>query len=282
MHLLSFILSGPPIYPFFGNIKQLRSAARRLNGQHKVFKEWSRKFNSDILGFRLGSVNYVVAMGYKYVREVHMREEFDGRPDNFFMRLRTMGHRLGVTGVDGPLWQEQRNFVTRHFRQLGFARQPMDEQIEEELNELVRHLDGLKGEVAVWPGEMFPINVMNVLWQFTAGYRMPRNDQKMHTVLTLLRERSKGFDMSGGLLSQMPWIRFLAPKWSGFELIQTFNRKLTELFMEIIQDHHAHFDTDKAKDDLIYAFINEMRERGEDPKSNFTGKNGFKIIYLVN
>lgn len=218
-------------------------------------------------------------MGYKYVREIHTREEFDGRPDTFFMRLRTMGHRLGVTGVDGPLWQEQRNFVTRHFRQLGFARQPMDEQIEEELNELIRHLDGLKGVESVWPGEMFPINVMNVLWQFTAGYRMPRSDQKLQTVLTLLRERSKGFDMAGGLLNQFPWIRFIAPKWSGFELIKTFNQKLCELFMEIIKDHHKNFDTDKAKDDLIYAFINEMKETGKDPKSNFTGKDFVLFIF---
>lgn len=263
---------GPQIYPFFGNTKQLRSAARRFGGQHKVFREWAKEFNSDILGLRLGRENFVVALGYKNVREIHTREEFDGRPDNFFMRLRTMGHRLGVTGVDGPLWQEQRNFVTRHFRQLGFARQPMDTQIEEELNELVRYLDKLDGEVAVWPGELFPINVMNVLWQFTAGYRMPRNDEKMVTVLTLLRERSKGFDMAGGLLSQIPWIRYLAPTWSGFELIQTFNRKLYELFMEIIQDHHRDFDQEKAKDDLIYAFINEMREKGNTNDNNFTGK----------
>lgn len=223
----------------------------------------------------------MVVMGYKNVREIHTREEFDGRPDNFFMRLRTMGHRLGVTGVDGPLWQEQRNFVTRHFRQLGFARQPMDEQIVEELNELIRHLDTLKGETPVWPGDMFPINVMNVLWQFTAGYRMPRNDQKMLTVLTLLRERSKGFDIAGGLLSQMPWIRFIAPKWSGFSLIQTFNKKLYELFMEIIQEHHVNFDMDKAKDDLIYAYINEMKENGQDPKSNFTGKEFYCIFFQI-
>lgn len=256
----------------------MRATARKLGGQHRAFEEWSRDFNSDILGLRLGHDNYVVAMGYKYVREIHTREEFDGRPDTFFMRLRTMGHRLGVTGVDGPLWQEQRNFVTRHFRQLGFARQPMDEQIEEELNELIRHLDGLKGVESVWPGEMFPINVMNVLWQFTAGYRMPRTDKKLQTVLTLLRERSKGFDMAGGLLNQFPWIRFIAPKWSGFELIKTFNQKLCELFMEIIQDHHKNFDTDKAKDDLIYAFINEMKETGKDPKSNFTGKDFVLLI----
>lgn len=219
----------------------------------------------------MGSENFAVVLGYKNVREIHTREEFEGRPDNFFMRLRTMGHRLGITGVDGPLWQEQRNFATRHLRQLGFAKQPMDDQIEEELGELTRHLDSLCGNVPVWPGELFPINVMNVLWQFTAGYRVPRNDEKLNKVLMLLRQRSKGFDMAGGLLSQMPWIRFIAPEWSGFALIMNFNRKLYNMFMEMIQDHHENFTTDKAKDDLIYAFINDMKEKGDDPESNFTG-----------
>lgn len=236
-----------------------------------MFEEWAREYKSDILGLRLGSQNFVVAMGYKYVRECHTREEFDGRPDNFFMRLRTMGIRRGITGVDGPIWQEQRNFVTRHLRELGFARQPMDQQIEEELGELTRFLEDLNGEVAVWPGELFPINVMNVLWQFTAGYRVPRNDEKLNKLLTLLRQRSKVFDMAGGLLSQMPWIRFVAPEWSGYSLVKSFNEKLYDLFMEMIREHHANFDVDKAKDDLIYAYINEMKERGEDSKSNFSG-----------
>lgn len=245
-----------------------------------MFEEWAREYKSDILGLRLGSQNFVVAMGYKYVRECHTREEFDGRPDNFFMRLRTMGSRRGITGVDGPLWLEQRNFVTRHLRELGFARQPMDQQIEEELGELTRHLEDLKGEVAVWPGELFPINVMNVLWQFTAGYRVPRNDEKLNKLLTLLRQRSKVFDMAGGLLSQMPWIRFVASEWSGFSLVKSFNGKLYDLFMEMIKEHHANFDEEKAKDDLIYAYINEMKEKAEDKKSNFSGN--FLILFLFN
>lgn len=260
----------------------MRSAARRLGGQHRVFEDWTRDYKSAILGLRLGRENYVVVTSYKFVREIHTREEFDGRPDNFFLRLRTMGHRLGVTCVDGPLWQEQRSFVTRHLREAGYGRQPMDEQIEDELGELIRHLDGLKGEESVWPGEMLPINVMNVLWQFTAGHRMPRNDERMQKVLRLLRERSKGFDMSGGVLSQMPWIRFVAPDWSGFTLIQTFNEKLCEFFMEIIHDHHQNFDCHKAQDDLIYAFINEMKEKGGDANSNFTGEiQKSRLIYLI-
>lgn len=261
-------------HPFFGNTKQLRAEARRLGGQHLVFEEWSRKYNSPILGLKLGSANYVIVLSHKYVREVHSREEFDGRPDNFFLRLRTMGARLGVTCVDGHMWAEQRNFVTRHLREAGYGRQAMDAQIETELGELVDHLRGKEAQrQGIWPGALFPVSVLNVLWQFTAGYRLHRDDDRLIRVLTLLRERSKAFDMSGGILSQMPWIRYVVPDWSGYNLIKRFNAQLSQFFMEIIRDHHDNFTEDKQTDDLIYAFINEMQRNADKPQSNFTGMN---------
>lgn len=237
-----------------------------------VFEKWSKEFNSSILGLRLGRQNYVVVLSYKNVREIHTREEFDGRPDNFFLRLRTMGSRLGVTCVDGPMWLEQRNFVTRQLREAGYGRKPMDLEIKNELDELNGFLESLGGDSAVWPGEIFPTNVLNVLWLFTAGYRIPRTDSRLTTLLSLLRQRSRAFDMSGGCISQIPWIRFFAPEWSGFNLIRTFNKQLSEFFLEIIRDHHLNYDEEKVHDDLIYAFINEMKKDAENLNTNFTGK----------
>lgn len=39
----------------------------------------------------------VTVSGPAAVREVLTRDEFDGRPDGFFFRLRTFGKRLGNT-----------------------------------------------------------------------------------------------------------------------------------------------------------------------------------------
>lgn len=50
-------------------------------------------YKKPIIGLKLGTELVVVVQTYRLVKEIHMREEFDGRPDNFFFRLRTMGTR---------------------------------------------------------------------------------------------------------------------------------------------------------------------------------------------
>lgn len=65
----------------------------KLGGQHKAFEKLSQEYGQPVIGMKLGRELVVVAMTYPLVKEIHAREEFDGRPDNFFLRLRTMGTR---------------------------------------------------------------------------------------------------------------------------------------------------------------------------------------------
>lgn len=260
---------GPQWLPFVGNTPQLRKLARAVGGQHLAFEALSRKYNSQVIGLKLGREYVVVALQYPAVREVHSKEVFDGRPNNFFIRLRTMGTRLGVTCTDGSFWAEHRNFVTRHLRQAGYGRQPMEVQIQNELNELLGIIRALDGE-PVWPGKILPTSVINVLWTFTTGSRIPRDDKRLSRLLELLQSRSKAFDISGGTLSQLPWIRFLAPEWSGYNLLKRFNKELNEFFMITIDKHHMDYSEDKCDDDLIYAYIKEMKDREKDQSSTFT------------
>ncbi|XP_058465198.1 probable cytochrome P450 305a1 isoform X2 [Malaya genurostris] len=208
-------------------------------------------------------------MQYPAVREVHSKEVFDGRPNNFFIRLRTMGTRLGVTCTDGPFWAEHRNFVTRHLRQAGYGKKPMQLQIQNELNELIGIIRDLKDQ-PVWPGSILPTSVINVLWTFTTGSRIARDDERLTRLLSLLQNRSKAFDMSGGILSQLPWLRHFAPEWTGYNLLKRFNKELNDFFMITIDKHHQQYTEDKCNDDLIYAYIREMKNKQDDKSSTFT------------
>lgn len=170
--------------------------------------------------------------------------------------------RLGITCTDGELWSEQRNFATRHLREAGYGRKPMEIQIQNELNELLDYIDSALTE-PLWPGAIFPASVLSVLWTFTAGKRIARTDATLNRLLHLLNVRSKAFDMAGGVLNQMPAIRFVAPEKSGFNLINRFNAEIHAFFMESITAHKNDYDEDKANDDLIYAYIKEMRASGD-------------------
>ncbi|XP_035913569.1 probable cytochrome P450 305a1 [Anopheles stephensi] len=258
---------GPRWLPIVGNTPLVRKMAAKHGGLlANVFDELSESYRSSVIGLKLGRERVVVGLGYDEVKDIFFNEAFQSRPDNLFVRLRTLGTRLGITFTDGEFWNEQRSFVTRHLRQAGYGRQKMHAQIQTELNELLDVLEN-RMEQPIWPGSILAISVINVLWTIVTGSRVPREDDRLQRLLLLLHERTKAFDMSGGTLNQLPWLRFIAPEWSGYNLLRRFNKQLTEFFTPTIEQHHENFSDDKAVDDLIYAYIKEMRDRKD---SNFT------------
>lgn len=42
----------------------------------------------------------------------------------------------------------------------------------------------------------------------------------------LMERRARAFDMSGGILSTFPWIRYVAPETSGYNLLTKLNNEL--------------------------------------------------------
>lgn len=183
--------------------------------------------------------------------------------------------RLGITCTDGELWSEQRNFVSRHLRRSGYGRHAMEEQIQHELDGLLQVI-GKYGEMPIWPGQFLPVGVLNVLWTFTAGKKISHDPRLMH-LLELMKQRSKAFDMSGGWLNTMPFLRFIAPERTSYNLIKRFNSELYNFFYPIIEEHKTMFSDDKVDEDLIYAFIDEMK-RSEGTNSNF---NDTQLIMVI-
>lgn len=158
--------------------------------------------------------------------------------------------------------------MTKHLRRAGYGRQPMEVQIQNELNELLEVIEGYKNE-PVWPGKFLPPSVINVLWTFTAGEKIARSDERLTRLLTLMQQRSKAFDMSGGILNSMPFLRYIAPEKTCYNLINRFNRELHDFFMLSINEHKLQYTEERSADDLIFAYIKEMKSREGTP-SNFS------------
>lgn len=178
-------------------------------------------------------------------------------------------YRLGVTCTDGKLWTEHRSFTIRHLREAGFGRQSMEAEIHREIDELTSTIDEYKNE-ALWPRKLLSLNVINVLWTFTAGKHFTRNDKQLEILLNLMEKRSKAFDTAGGLLNQLPWLRHFAPEYTGYTLITNLNNQFKNFFQKTIREHYDSYSADKVKDDLIYAYINEMENQKSNPDSTFT------------
>ncbi|XP_058456775.1 probable cytochrome P450 305a1 [Malaya genurostris] len=260
---------GPPWLPLIGNVFLTQKLKRKYDGQHGVFEYLSRKYNTKLIGMRLGSEIVVAVRGYPLVKEALTRDEFCGRPDNFFSRMRTFGKRLmGVTFTDGEHWEEHRSFTVRTLRELGFGRNTMNELINNELAEIIQTLERTNGSIA--PVQLLSFSVLNVIWALATGKRIEQENNTLKDLFEILRKRSTLFDISGGLLNQIPWIRFLAPEWTGYSLLLKLNQRLASFFTQALNDHFTNYDDLKSSDDFIYAFIREMNKRSHDPNTTFT------------
>jgi len=121
--------------------------------------------------------------------------------------------------TDGELWKIQRSFVVKHLKLLGLGKKRVDEIIYDEYQHTTRQLT--EATESLTPAPYMQSAAMNVLWNLTAGSKF--DDPNL---LKLMSKRSTAFDIVGGLLNQIPWIRYLAPDKSGYSLIMHINQQI--------------------------------------------------------
>ncbi|XP_049813776.1 methyl farnesoate epoxidase-like [Schistocerca nitens] len=259
---------GPTWFPLVGNYHGVRQLSKTLGSQHQAFTYLAQKYKSPVVGLRLGGNLTVIVSTRSLICEVLTRPEFEGRPQNFFAYLRNLGLRKGISVVDGKLWQEQRAFVMRQLRSLGFSGAAMQAQVGKEVRALLDVLSNSRGRPTQLEKVLAP-SVLNVILQFCAGYRFPHGDQHLQTLLDLFHTRSRAFDMAGGKLSAMPWLRFIQPEASGYSAITKFNEMVCAYFLKIIENHKATY-TPGNKRDLIDAFLFEMGKAKKEQNDNTT------------
>lgn len=92
---------------------------------------------------------------------------------------------------------------------------------------------------------------------------------RLNYFLDLMVRRASAFDMAGGILSIFPWIRYFAPKKSGYEILVKLNNELREFLLESIDEHKKNYVEGKEMD-LIDMFLKEMYT-GQGPEAGFTG-----------
>lgn len=86
---------GPRWYPIIGNYTQVSKELEKQGYHHKVWMEFANEYGN-MIGLKMGTMLLVVVNGVDLVREVLTRDEFSGRPDGFFFRLRTFGKQIGT------------------------------------------------------------------------------------------------------------------------------------------------------------------------------------------
>lgn len=248
-----------------GSLPYLKKLSRKLGSQHRALTEMSKQFKTNVLGLKLGGDVVISVQDYETIKEILTCEEYDQRPNNFFIQLRTMGTCKGITCAEGKLWAEQRSFVVRHLRNIGLGKEIMDLKIQDEIRNLFKIIDE---RVEVQIAKLLPFAIINILWSMVAGKRIESATFEQNQLLNIINKRTKAFDMSGGVLAQQPWLRHIIPERSGYNLIRQLNKELKEFLTQTINEHHATW-TEHNQTDFIYSFITEMKKMNRD-ETNFT------------
>ncbi|XP_050428296.1 methyl farnesoate epoxidase-like [Adelges cooleyi] len=256
---------GPKRFPLFGSYLEIRKLRKKLVFYHLVWDHLAQQFGQ-VFSVKLGRIEAVVVSGYDAVRQVLCKDDFDGRPDGFFFRFRAFYKRLGIVFVDGPVWTEQRKFCMQHLRKMGLGGDLMERLISEEVNDLMLDIKkrSNNGNKQIEVYGLFDVSVLNGLWTMLAGQRFNLYDAKLAKLMELVHVSFRMLDMSGGILNQMPFIRYLAPKCSGYRDIEHILNEFYSFLRGSVEEH-KHEVSDE--DDLICAFLKEIEKNKESTKS---------------
>ncbi|KAK2574914.1 hypothetical protein KPH14_002605 [Odynerus spinipes] len=232
-----------------------------------------------ILGLKLGRQKLVVISSYDLVKKALLRDEFNGRPDEYFFRVRAFGKRKGVLFTEGQMWSQSRRFTMRHLRTFGLGQSLMNTRLITEAQSLVDHLRRQSENGPVLMHTAFDIAVLNALWTMLAGSRFQYDDKRSNEMLEAVHDSFKISDTMGGILSQMPYLRFIIPKLSGYSELMRLLQKLWKFLDEEITEHEKKL-TDGQPQDLIEAFLLEAASRNPENDDDIFDRENLLILCL--
>lgn len=183
---------------------------------------------------------------------------------------------LGIVFCEGPFWQKQRKFSLQHLKNFGYGRKEMEETILEEAKDLITALKK-QCHQPIWMHTAFDTSVINVLWAMIAGRRYSIDDAKLKRLMEIIHDAFKAADISGGMLNQLPFLRFIAPEQTGYRKLKKVLVNLWEFLEETISEHRQTVCLSHARD-LIDAFLQKMQLQ-VDP--SFTGNTALTLAPIL-
>lgn len=249
---------------------------------------WLCKFyKSNVIGLYISSVPTIIANDYESVREILVRQEFDGRPELLIARVRDPHLNMrGVFFTEGEAWKTNRRFILRHLRDYGFGRRHEEFEIElrDEISsflELIRNGPEYPHEYRMFKGDgsvrcpditfaMFGNAFMKTL----SGERLPRKDQgSIFKAADLGMIFQKNGDDYGRIFSIVPWMAKYFPNLSGFNQVKKGNEGVYEFIKDVVDRQIETYDP-KYERNVIDLYITEMRkaEAANDGETQFICK----------
>merc|ERR1719220_505074 len=213
----------------------------------------------NLSSINLGFMNLVFINEPKLIRDMLGRDQTAGRGrSKMGLAMKSWGKPLGIIDPeDTAVWKEQRRFILRNLKELGFGRKS-EESVQEEANSLVDHLlassKEKKEEKDTLVKEQFSIPVVNVIWRMVASKTFTIGSEEGSKFIALMEEL---FTQTLSVLALFPLVgKYLAKK----KIQRRFDmfREMRELFEAEIADHEENLDQADPRD-LIDRYLVEVK-----------------------
>lgn len=252
---------GLPMLPLIGSMPFTRGPITRS------FINSLRKKYGDLASFAILNARIVLVSNVKTIKEVFSQAKTAGRPELFIITVRnnllTDGRHsaLGILGSSGELWHEQRRFVLRHLRDLGFGKTSLEPLMILEVKELMDHIAKQKDSPIVMQ-RFFNRSIINVIWAMVMGKRYSYDDAKLATLLkTFIAPADINFlsplHFIPGALTLAPYLPILKDDVKPFKNVTNFIRTELEEFQRD--------ETAKKSDCLTSLYLREIEEHKDKP-----------------
>ncbi|XP_043461384.1 probable cytochrome P450 303a1 isoform X2 [Leptopilina heterotoma] len=130
--------------------------------------------------------------------------------------------------------------------------------------EEIRRLSQPKS-VVISMHDAFGVPVLNTLWRMMAGRRYNTDDKPLKHLLRILNKLLGEIDMIGSPFGHFPFLRYIAPKASGYKAFLETHQELWHFIKVELQNHKETFDPNSPRD-LMDTYLQVLQSE----KSNET------------
>ncbi|KAG7161543.1 cytochrome P450 2C31-like [Homarus americanus] len=180
---------GLPMLPVVSSLLTMRGGPTR-----KILQDLKKKYGN-LASFGMFNTRVVLVSGVSVMKEIFTNKVTTGRPSLAIFKARNLmlsdgrSTNLGILALNGSMWQEQRRFLLRHLRDLGFGKTSLEPIIQDEVTELMKYIEQQKDQ-PISMKRLFNRSVVNSLWGLVMGKRYPYGHEKLNALLNTFLQLS--------------------------------------------------------------------------------------------
>jgi len=256
---------GPPSLPLVGSLpfidykalnKDINSEARNI----------SKKYG-DICHFYVGRKLVVILDSYDSIKEAFVSQgvNFAGRTGEIDPSMQACNPYHPVLGMTyssySPEWKKQRHLSIAIMRSLGWGKNGVEEQIQDECGLLIENLR-TNGAQPLNPKRTIGVSSSNIICGLLFGSRYSHDDLEFKKLLQQLDDYFEN-RFSNVDKKHVPFIKYFSKSWrEGQRLLEQYSKGIYELSQKKMSEGRARLDAGEEPRDFIMHYLQELEKDG--------------------